>query len=91
MPLNEPEPEAGTALQAEPKGCEAMSMPEPEEVIESDGVVIGAELLMLDDGCDPAEVSLELFDPQAARPSGRAATRARAAVLRRICMIGNSL
>jgi len=83
MPWKEPEPEAGTAVQAEPKGLEDEAdddEAEGESVAEeeAEGVDDEAEELLL------FEEPLSLDEPQAATPVERVRARAARPVRRRV-------
>jgi hypothetical protein len=83
MPWKEPEPEAGTAVQAEPKGLveeadEAEAEGDSEAEAEADGDDDEADELLL------LEEPLSLEEPQAATPVERVRARAARPVRRRV-------
>jgi hypothetical protein len=80
MPLNEPLPSFGTAVQAAPKGWLIAS------VVELLDAVVGAELLV--EGAATAPLAAGVFvEPHAASPIGSAAARATKTVARRAVLV----
>src|SRR6478736_1812068 len=80
MPLNEPLPSFGTAVQAAPKGWLIAS------VVELLDAVVGTELLV--EGAATAPLAAGVFvEPHAASPIGSAAARATKTVARRAVLV----
>ena len=80
MPLNEPLPSLGTAVQATPKGWLIAS------VVELLDAVVGADLLV--EGAATAPLAAGVFvEPHAASPIGSAAARATKTVARRAVLV----